>query len=1131
MKNLKVEKVIKNECSHYKWLLRLGIFSLFISTTSAQDLKSLFQNPPPEARPRTWMHVMSGNMSKVGMTKDLEAMADAGLGGIILFNVTVGTPKKGETIFNSPDHIDKIAHTAAECERLGLSFGVHNCDGWTSSGGPWITPEHSMKQIVHREVVVDGGNVNIKLPEPTRRGDYYEDVAVLAYPSLPSEILEANAKPKVTSSSKELNLELILDGKIDEKDMFEVPENEIGYIQWEYKEPHSMRSFYLNCEKSRDKGIAKLQISDDGVNFKDVIDFEVLRQGKSEYAIYKHFDAVTAKFFRFATDMDFNLSEVNLSGVYRYNDMLARTSLYLQETHRLPAIDEAPQDMIVQKEDIIDLTGKVNSEGYLNANLPKGKWTVLRFGYTITGAKNGPASPDGRGWEVDKMNRESFKVFYEGYVRNVIDASKEVAPNALQYIEIDSYEVGGQNWTKDYETSFKQEYDYDILDYLPLYAGRYIDSPETTERILWDVRDFNSKLMTDNYFDYFTELCHEDGLISYVEPYSFNAAYNELDATRKVDVVMGEFWMRGYGEMIVASSGARIYGKNIVSAEAFTALPHINWTGHPGSMKLAGDKAWTQGINEFFFHRYTHQPNTHVLPGLTMHQWGSHIDRTQTWWEGAGKDWFKYLARGQYMLRQGIPVSNVLAFVGDGAPNSILERYQLSNSLPNHINYDCINADALLNRISAKDGKLMLPNGIEYSALFIAPIEQINISTLRKIAEIAENGVLIIGEKPKVLGGFTPSEADKKEFELLVDKVWNKPTTQSKANWDELFSKHQIPIDLKIEGGEDINYIHRKTAKEDIYFFYNPKETEQTFDCTFNVDGKIPEFWNQMTGKITKLGAFENVDGQTHAAVTLPSLGSGFIVFRESAKGVQSIAPGFACNNTDLRFALDEGNRLQVASSDNQTTELEFADGTKRSINIAKIPDAFAIKNAWNVHFPDTKSGGTTVVMDNLKDWTEHEDEEIKYYSGSADYKTSFVLDSDMVKDNILCTLDLGEVNVAARVIVNDTDFGVVWMAPHVLDISAAIRKGKNTLQVEVTNQWTNRLIGDENFPDETGYFTDKSRDMPEWFLNNEPAPLKKRSTFTTYKFYNKGDELLPAGLVGPVELRFDRIMKIKKNR
>lgn len=1090
-------------------------------------LEENFKNPPESARPRTWMHVMSGNMSKEGLSKDIEAMHDAGIGGLILFNITHFIPK-GKVKFNSEEHLEMTGHAAAECERLGMSFGVHNCDGWRNSGGPWVTPEHSMKQVVHTEVTIEGGAINLQLPQPAARKDYYKDIAVIAYPALLSEVDDADLKAVITASDPNCDVNLVNDGKADVITKLSGSVNKKAWIQFAYSQPKTIRSVYIDLNKRiADKGRTWLLTSNDGINFETARELKILRMGKMENGFDDVFEPITARYFRVETEVDFDLMEMDLSNTQRFENMLARTSLFQREDVQIKALKQPDQSMIIKKEDLIDLSADLEVNGQLKTQLPAGKWTIMRFGYTSTGATNGPASKEGTGLEADKMSKASFKIFYEGYVRNVINATKKVAPNALQYIEIDSYEVGGQNWTKDYEQYFQEKYDYDLVKFLPIYAGRFIESAAVTDDVLWDLRKLNSDLIAENYFGYFNELCHEDGLIGYAEPYSFNGPFNELDAGGKVDVPMGEFWMHQRYQTETAVSSARIYGKPIISAEAFSAQPNINWKSHPGYMKLSGDIAWTLGINEFMFHRYAHQANTHVKPGMTMSQWGSHIDRTQTWWDNAGKAWFKYLARGQYMLRQGIPVSDLLIFVGDGAPNSVVKRTSFKPAIPHKINFDCINTDALIHRIAAKDEKMVLPEGLQYQALVLYNTKNISLPVLQKVNELAEQGIVVIGEKPAEIGGYNFSEADQKNFEQLVQNIWSKPTTYSNNEWETIFQTNNFSIDLNIEGGADINYIHRTAATQDVYFFYNPDSTQQTYLCTFNIDGKIPELWDPMTGEVRKLGAFEHLDGQTKVAITLPGQGSAFIVFRASSKAIKSIKPENALANSAIKYTLSQNKLPVLEISENGSYELNFTDGTTTEQSVSNLPEPIALADSWEVTFPDIKAAQKTVTFPQLIDWTRHENEEIKYYSGTANYKTKFQIEKGTIAADRKFILDLGQVSVAARVLLNGQDLGVAWMSPHRVDITSAVKEGDNQLSIEVTNQWTNRLIGDENYPNEAG-FTREMENMPEWYTNNEPAPLQQRSTFTAFPFYEKGDALLPAGLMGPVKIIPSVIKKIE---
>lgn len=1083
------------------------------------SLEEGFKNPPSSFKPKTWMHAMSGNMSKEGMSKDLEALAAAGEGGILFFNIAQGIPY-GEIAYNSPEHHDIIKHTAAECERLGLSFGVHNCDGWSSSGGPWIKPEESMKMMVWSETVVDGGDsVNIELAQPTTREGFYRDIAVLAWPSLKSEIADAAVSPKITSSDKNFNIAIATDNRIDSI----VPINKTGdknpWILFDYGTQHTVQSVYM-AFSNRD-GLADLEISDDGKTFKQAKELKPVRTGKTEWVINEQFDPIAARWFRLNLRQPLQLKEVNLKATRLIDNFVGRTGMAVESNTTLTNLSAPDASMIVEKESVVNLTSSFSVDGRLKTSLPAGKWTVVRFGYTSTGAINWPSSKWGKGLECDKFSRTAFKTHFDAFVQKVIDNVKPVALNALQYIEIDSYEMGGQNWTDNYAETFKEQNGYDILGFLPVYAGRYVESKESTAGVLWDLNNLNCDLMTNNYFRYFTELCHENGLKSYIEPYGFGPV-SSLDVTGFTDLPMGEFWMnRNITQVQSPISGAHIYGKNIISAESFTSTAEVNWKGHPAIAKVTGDEAWALGINEFMFHRYTHQANTHVKPGLTMNRWGSHFDRTQTWWMNAGKAWFEYISRGSFLLQQGYPVADVLVFVGDGSHNGDISRKEIKPEIPMGFKYDCTNADVLVNRIQLKNKKMVLPEGNAYSYLILKNIDFISLNSLRRINEIASAGVIIIGEKPTKLAGFLVSEEQKKEFENLVSAIWSKP------NVTQDFDFNTVVADFKIVG-QDKNFMHRKTGNADIYFFSNTDTVAKSFECIFRVSNKIPELWNAATGETKKLARFKSEGETTRVWISLEAAESAFIVFRESAKGVSSVTEADPVND----YYLDKSNKINVETANEGVLKVVLNNGKKVEISVEPWPSSIDLSSLWNVEFLKENNYAATVPFEILTDWKDNENESIKYYSGTAVYHKSFSL-TEKPDENFKAVLDLGEVNIAAEVIVNGKNAGVLWIKPFKTDITDFLVEGENSLEIRVTNQWSNRLIGDERYPKQDGGYKLTGNPpavdskMPDWYIKNQPMPAGPRTTFCSGGFYKKDDPLMPSGLLGPVAIRYSNIKSL----
>lgn len=1104
-------------------LVNIVLFFLINSSLTVQSqclIPDKFENPAPEYRPKTWMHALSGNMSKEGMTKDLEAIEKVGLGGVLLFNVSANIPA-GTVKYNSTEHHDIIKHAAKECDRLGLSFGFHNCDGWSSSGGPWITPENSMKMLVWSETMVQGGtSLDIQLKQPFTRLDYYKDVAVLAYPSLESEKADFIHKPIITASDPNFNEKFVTDkNSITESEI----NGENSWIQFDYGKPHTVQSFFMEVKDRW--ASAELLMSNDGVNFALVKDLFKHKTVYQRLDFFDHFEPVTARYFRINLKGVSVIREVNLMATYTIGNLLARTGLNRIDDHELSDIGSPKREMIIDPKSIINLTEQLDAKGHLKATLPKGDYTIMRFGYTTNGLQNAPSSIEGRGLECDKFSKKAIKSHYDAFISKAIQNLKGI--KSMQYIEIDSYEMAMQNWTDQLETVFKKKQGYDLVQFLPLFAGRFVESAKASELVLEDFRKLTCDLTTENYYGYFSELCHKDGLKTYIEPYG-DGLINELDVAKTADINMGEFWPERKVKMIGAAvSGSRIYGKNLVSAESFTSIPKNNWKAHPEMVKTVGDSAWVQGINQFMLHRFVHQANTHVKPGMTLDKWGFHFDRTNTWWNNAGEAWFKYMARGSFMLRQGLPVSDLLIFIGEGSPNAPFYRDDFQPKIPNETNFDNVNADVLINGITVKNRQLVLPNGTTYKVLVLKNCEKISLKTIEKIYEIALAGVPVIGVVEIEPAGYLVSEDLKSTFKRLVSEIKSQPKAYTDFNWTKIFAENKLVPDLDFIGREDMLYTHRKDGDEDIYFFYNRDKTATTFECVFNIEDKIPELWNPVTGAIQKLAQFKNENGVTKTWIPLEGEESVFVVFRESSKGMDSVNLEIQERALSASYLLNDKNQLVLKATANGLYAATDKSGKKQQIEIKDIAKPHTIDGSWEVEFLKENDFEAKVTFDKLTDWKDHANENIKYYSGTAIYRKTFDFDK-MTEDSERYVLDLGQVNIVAEVIVNGKNLGVLWMSPFRVDITKELQQRNNTLEIRVTNQWTNHLIGDERFPATDGYTQDALK-MPAWYTKNEPMPKSERTTFTTTQFYTAKSPLLSAGLLGPVQIKNEKVIILKK--
>ncbi|WP_232824801.1 glycosyl hydrolase [Algibacillus agarilyticus] len=1111
-------------------------------------LQQQFMTPADEYKPLTWYHVMNGNMSKEGITADLESMAEVGIGGTILFNIGIFM-SKGPVVFNSPKHLELIGHMASESKRLGLSFGIHNCDGWSSSGGPWITPELSMKKVTWSETVVNvpenqagtSKTTKVQLSSPMALQNYYQDIAVLAYPSLDSEVHDSAVKPTITASDPETNIALLSDQQETEYTWLNAKGKQPVWLQFSYQQPVTVRFASLNIFLGK-RHKYEFQSSNDGVNFTKHEKMTVRRPGKNRYKIDHNLEGITAKYFRIVMDKSIRLYEADLFTTDMIGNPLGRSSGARTDFAKFPKIGNPDAKFIVPADQIRNLSADMNSKGQLTTSLPAGNWTILRFGYTSTGVKNLPATDAGKGLEVDKYSRSAFKHHYEHYVRNVINQTKKVASGALHSIEIDSYEVGGQNWTQGYAELFEQKYGYDLIHYLPLYAGKFIDSATTSQDVLWDTRDLNNQLASDNYYGYFTELANKDGLTTYIEPYGFGP-FNDLDVASKADIPMGEFWLKSKLYMIASStSAAHIYNKNIISAESFTAGKQHSWVFNPAYGKLDGDRNWAFGINQFVFHRFAHQPNSHVLPGMTMADWGANIDRTQPWWDTAGKAWMSYIRRGQYLLRQGLPVADLLWYVGDAAPTTCPDRKNITKKLPNYINYDCVNREKLQTELSFKNGRYYFDHGVKYKALYLTNHDTLYLDSVKKIYQLALQGGVIIGEPIKRLAGRNITAQQQQQFDKMVNFIWSQPTTYRTANWDKIYQDNNLPFDLRIKDKDHAFYAHRTLGEQDIYFVYNDEDNNALFDLTANVGNKSPALWNANTGKITPLAAYETNENFTQVAFNLAAGESTFVVFSALNKDETASLP-----RVDPSLTRDHGvdaiynqqNQIELRTTENISAPVPVTlNGQTKEISLNRAAPPQILTGNWQVSFNKKYGFDKTLTFNELTSWKDSDNDEVRAYSGTAVYQQSFELNAELVAAKGL-RLDLGQVYDSAKVTLNGKDLGVSWMAPHHLDVTGIVQAGTNYLTVEVANTWLNRLITDEAYPDTSGFFIKENKKeasgyaagfftkedkkvavMPKWYTNNQPKPASKRFSFVTNKLVTKDDPLIDAGLVGPVVLR-----------
>ena len=301
-----------------------------------------------------------------------------------------------------------------------------------------------------------------------------------------------------------------------------------------------------------------------------------------------------------------------------------------------------------------------------------------------------------------------------------------------------------QNWTQEFPREFAKRRGYDLRKYLPAMTGRVVESSEVSERFLWDIRRTCADLMADYYYGRFAERCRQHKMKAYAEPYS-GGPFEELQSGARLDVPMGEFWV-GQGEQQLQRQAGRLighlFGKPVVGAESFTGDQlFAMWQNYPYQMKGQGDLMYTQGLNEFIFHRNAMQPHPTALPGMTMGPWGWECDRTNTLYDGLA-GWLQYAARSQNMLRQGTLVADLVYYVGVEVPvDTPVFPDQLNPTPPEGYYYDVANEEAILTRMKGQNGRIVLPDGMSYRVLVLPEDKRLSLEVLRKVRDLVKEGV------------------------------------------------------------------------------------------------------------------------------------------------------------------------------------------------------------------------------------------------------------------------------------------------------------------------------------------------------------------------------------------------------
>ena len=1044
-----------------------------------------FVTPPEEARPRVWWHWIDGNISKDGIRKDLAWMKQSGIGGFQIFDIGFSTPAvvKEKLPYMSVKWKDAFTYAAQQADSLGLEMGLASAPGWSETGGPWVEARDGMKKLTWRETMIIGGKrYKGKLPEPfmttgsfqnipvpaetkvlsfvfkAPKEQFYEDVAVMAC-RMPDGY-EPLKVSMATTSNGTIDADMLTDGDLEKTQT--VTGNADACVTMDFGHEVTVRSVTISDVPATTYVVRPkvVEVSSDGKNYHKVAELTTGFDRQNTLG----FEEQHGRWFRvrYPQQTEVEVAEIAFHSESRINHVEEKAGF-----RAATDLDEKPTPVAAAAiSEVIDITSCVSADGTLDWQAPKGQWKIIRFGYSLTGKTNHPASPEGTGLEVDKLDKEAVS----RYLRNYLSAYREVAGGCLgakgiSWLLNDSWEAGQSTWTARMEQEFLERRGYSLRHWLPVLAGMVVESAEESERFLWDWRKTIGEMIVDNHY------CEQDHVLAefgmkgrYTESHESGRAYlpDGMDVKRNATVPMSAQWVTDIPEnegplpiqadIRESASVAHLFGQQWVAGESFTTmgLPNKAWSYHPASLKPSADNELANGLNRFFIHTSPHQPVDNKRPGLSLYVFGQWFDRHDTWAHLA-RPWTDYLARSSYMLQQGRQVADVAWFYGEDLNIAALYDNQKMN-IPQGYDFDFVNRTALLNELHAtQDGQIATHSGMQYRALVVdRRTKRMSIQVLRKINGLAQQGVVICGQAPQKKAGRAGSE---EEFQRLIDDTWNSGR-KNVVDCEQLTEVlGRVPADFICDNAT-VRFVHRQAGLTDIYWVNNTTHQAIQTTATFRTSGKKPQLWHPETG-LTEDVSYTMAGGLTTIPMTLAPDDAVFVVFSEP---------------TD-----DTSVELPIASE-----------------------QTLPVTGSWRVSFPAGLGAPSDIRLDTLSSLSASGLSGVKFFSGTATYRNEISLTAQQIAGQRLL-LDLGDVAYMAEVTINGQRIGSLWKTPYRIDITDALHKGKNLLEIAVTNTWRNRLIGDV-----------------------QPEATEKIG-YTSMPFYTADAPLQPSGLIGPVNIIIQR--------
>ncbi|MBQ7179872.1 MAG: hypothetical protein IJR87_01110 [Bacteroidaceae bacterium] len=1011
--------------------------------------RGTFLHPDRIFYPETWFHFVNGNVGREGITRDLEAIAASGIQGVQLFHGRIGRQENWPGTEDpieclSPKWEDLVCHTASEAHRMGLRFSLQTCPGWAMSGGPWIKPEQAMRHISYTRTDIAGGTAadqTLELPKMEEWRDW-RDICVLAFPTPQGDNGSYCQVEAVEASSHQQEWERLLRQERGFSFQLAPTTPDKPYrVSFRLKDAATMRSIEFNPidNFNHDFGVrpdvhirllathqheAKVVLDADfpRANWQDsehTMTFAVPdRSDHGEYTLeITNLHNMRLSSLRFSTAARGHNWEMEAGWT-------SRGLLRMTNSDEETPLKDGPY--FVNRAHVIDISDCMDAKGRLRWNAPAShaKWTILRIGHVNTGRQNGPAPAEATGWEVNKLDTAYVSHQFRSYIGRLVDGPLRGQVNNML---MDSWECASQTWTRYMFEEFQQRRHYDLHTWLPAILGWVMDDREQTSQFLDDWRRTLNELFADNFFGHMSRLAHEKGMtVSYETAAGDIFPADPLEFYKYADVPMTEYWQpfhnflanRNYKPIRGTASAARMYGKPRVSAESFTSF-QLTWDEHLSMLREVANQNMLEGVTHTVFHTYTHNPNAdRYFPGSSFGGGiGTPFLRKQTWWPYM-KNFNTYLARCAFMLERGRPVSSVLWYLGDETE----QKPDQFTPFPEGFKYDYCNTDALLNRISVKDGQWVTPEGIRYDLLWIPQTGRLLPQTVERIAQLVAAGGSLAAAPAPSSATLSSTEREAWRFRHASTQIWGAASPLAPrvftGSLEQAIRQLGLKPDVKPTA---LKWMHRQADGADWYMVCPAEEQSFSGEVAFRQTGRA-EIWNPMNGSVTPVAA--RTDGEY----------------------------------STIRLDLKRGQMFFIVFRHDGTQTAEVPAATE--------PRLCASPAAWTLTFPAGWGIDAPLTLNELQPWKDLPlSGEGKAFSGTATYETTIQLDAKDKRHRY--TLDLGKVEEIAVVRVNGHTTDTLWAEPYETDITAYVRRGQNKVSIQVTSTWFNRLVYDAGLPEE----------------------------------------------------------------